>query len=37
VWVWSVYWPVSHRTEQGQVATENEAKQAAITAARGLL
>jgi DNA primase len=35
VWVWSVYWPVSHRTEQGRVATEAEAKTAAIAAARG--
>jgi seryl-tRNA synthetase len=36
LWVWSVYWPVSHRTEQGRVATEEEAKSAAIAAARGM-
>ena len=36
LWVWSVYWPLSHRTEQGCVATEAEAKQAAIAAARGM-
>jgi hypothetical protein len=36
LWVWSVYWPLSHRTEQGRVATEAEAKSAAIAAARGL-
>jgi len=36
LWVWSVYWPLSHRTEQGQVATEEEAKSAAIAAARGM-
>lgn len=33
LWVWSVYWPLSHRTEQGRVATEAEAKSAAIRAA----
>jgi hypothetical protein len=36
LWVWSVYWPLSHRTEQGRVATEEEAKSAAIAAARGV-
>jgi len=36
LWVWSVYWPLSHRTEQGRVATEEEAKSAAIAAAKGL-
>lgn len=36
LWVWSVYWPLSHRTEQGRVATEEEAKSAAIAAARGM-
>jgi len=36
VWVWSVYWPVSHRTEQGRVATEEEAKSAALAAAKGM-
>ena len=36
LWLWSVYWPLSHRTQQGQVATEAEAKSAAIAAARGL-
>ena len=36
LWVWSVYWPVSHRTEQGRVATEAEAKSAALAAARGM-
>jgi len=36
LWVWSVYWPLSHRTQQGRVATEEEAKSAAIAAARGL-
>ena len=36
LWMWSVHWPMSHRTEQGQVATEEEAKSAAIAAARGL-
>ena len=34
LWVWSVYWPLSHRTEQGRVATEGEAKSAAIAAAK---
>ena len=34
LWVWSVYWPLSHRTEQGRVATEEEAKSAAIAAAK---
>ena len=36
LWMWSVYWPLSHRTEQGRVATEAEAKSAAIAAARGM-
>ena len=36
LWVWSVYWPLSHRTEQGRVATEAEAKSAAIAAAKGM-
>ena len=36
LWVWSVYWPLSHRTEQGRVATEEEAKSAALTAAKGM-
>ena len=36
LWVWSVYWPLSHRTEQGRVATEAEAKSAAIAATRGM-
>jgi hypothetical protein len=36
LWMWSVYWPLSHRTQQGQVATEAEAKSAAIAAARGM-
>lgn len=36
LWVWSVYWPLSHRTEQGRVATEAEAKSAALAAARGM-
>lgn len=35
LWLWSVYWPLSHRTEQGRVATEEEAKSAAIAAAKG--
>ena len=35
-WLWSVYWPLSHRTEQGRVATEAEAKTAAIAAAKGM-
>jgi hypothetical protein len=34
LWVWSVYWPLSHRTEQGRVATEGEAKSAALAAAK---
>ena len=36
LWVWSVYWPLSHRTEQGRVATEEEAKSAALAAAKGM-
>jgi hypothetical protein len=36
LWVWSVYWPLSHRTEQGRAATEEEAKSAAIAAAKGM-
>jgi len=35
-WLWSVYWPLSHRTDRGACATEAEAKTAAIAAARGL-
>ena len=34
LWVWSVYWPLSHRTERGCVATEAEAKSAALAAAK---
>jgi hypothetical protein len=37
LWLWSVYWPLSHRTQQGQVATEAEAKSAANAAAKGNL
>jgi len=35
-WLWSVYWPLSHRTDRGACATEAEAKSAALAAARGM-
>lgn len=35
-WLWSVYWPLSHRTDRGTCATEAEAKSAAIAAAKGM-